>query len=104
MQPGKKPWSWSKVMMMTNRFMYTGAKKCLRQTTGWKAVLDGAWADVDVTFTCAGGNPSIILVISLLLINLMTETLMMTLFGSSTNTRDNIGAHHQVRRIVIVLI
>ena len=43
---------------MESRFMYAGAKKCLRQTSGWTAVVDGAWKDVDVTFTCAGGNPS----------------------------------------------
>ena len=46
------------VMPMASRFMYAGAKKCLRQTIGWTAVVDGAWEDVDVTFTCAGGNPS----------------------------------------------
>ena len=45
-------------MPMASRFMYAGAKKCLRQTIGWTAVVDGAWKDVDVTFTCAGGNPS----------------------------------------------
>jgi len=42
----------------TSMFMYAGAKKCLRQTIGWTAVVDGAWADVDITFTCAGGNPT----------------------------------------------
>jgi len=45
-------------LQSTSMFMYAGAKKCLRQTIGWTAYLDGDWADVDVTFTCAGGNPS----------------------------------------------
>jgi len=45
-------------LQSTSMFMYAGAKKCLRQTIGWTAVVDGAWKDVDVTFTCAGGNPS----------------------------------------------
>ena len=40
------------------RFMYAGAKKCIRQTLGWTAYVDDGWKDVDVTFTCAGGNPS----------------------------------------------
>ena len=74
--------------------MYAGAKKCLRQTIGWTAYLDGDWADVDVTFTCAGGNPSMLL----FLLNMKTKVMMMmmTLFGRSTNTRDNIGPNHQV--------
>ena len=38
--------------------MYAGAKKCIRQTLGWTAYVDDGWKDVDVTFTCAGGNPS----------------------------------------------
>ena len=73
--------------------MYAGAKKCLRQTIGWTAYLDGDWADVDVTFTCAGGNPS-----AISLLNMITQVMMMmmTLFGRSTNTRDNIGPDHQV--------
>ena len=39
-----------------NRFMFTGAKKCLHQTRGWKTVVDGVLKDVNVAFTCAGNG------------------------------------------------
>jgi len=45
-------------LQSTSMFMYAGAKKCIRQTLGWTAYVDDGWKDVDVTFTCAGGNPS----------------------------------------------
>ena len=39
-----------------NRFMFTGAKKCIHQTRGWKTVVDGVLKDVNVAFTCAGNG------------------------------------------------
>ena len=39
-----------------NRFMFTGAKKCLHQTRGWKTVVDGVLKDVNVAFTCTGNG------------------------------------------------
>ena len=86
--------------------MYAGAKKCIRQTLGWTAYVDDGWKDVDVTFTCAGGNPSeeyrilTTLTGAIVVIMVMTRAKgnqILFFITRPANSRRNHGSDNQVR-------